>query len=71
MKKALINTAVLVVALTSTFYVLTELLLLSVHHGPLPFTVGLAALAGLAAYAAVSLPLLFFRAVQHEDRQPK
>lgn len=71
MKKAIINTAVLAVALTATFYVLTELLLLAAGHGPLPFTVGLAALAGLATYAALTLPVLFFRAVRHEDRQPK
>ena len=67
MKKALINTTVLAMALVSTFYVLTQLLLLAAGHGPLPFTVGLAALSGLAAYAAVSLPLLFYRAVRHED----
>ncbi len=67
MKQALINTAVLAVALASTFYVLTELLLLAAGHGPLPFTAGLAALAALAAYAAMALPVLFFRAVRHED----
>lgn len=67
MKQAFINTAVLAVALTATFYILTELLLLAADHGPLPFTVGLAALAGLAAYTALTLPLLFFRAVHHED----
>jgi hypothetical protein len=67
MKQALRNTAVLVVALASTFYVLTQLLILAADHGPLPFTVGLAALAGLAAYAAVVLPVAFYRAVRHED----
>ncbi len=67
MKQALINTAVLAVALIATFFTLTELLLLAAHHGPLPFTVGLAALAALAASAALTLPLLFFRAVRHED----
>lgn len=67
MKQAILNTAVLAVALVSTFYVLTELLLLAAHHGPLPFTVGLAALAALAAYAAMTLPVAFYRAVRHED----
>ena len=67
MKQAIINTAVLAMALVSTFYVLTELLLLAAHHGPLPFTVGLAALAAFAAYAAMALPVAFFRAVRHED----
>ena len=67
MKQAVINTAVLAVALVSTFYVLTELLLLAAHHGPLPFTVAIAALAALAAYAAMVLPVAFFRAVRHED----
>lgn len=71
MKQAFINTAVLAVALAGTFYVLTQLLILAADHGPLPFTAAIAALFGLAAYAAVSLPLLFYRAVRHEDRQPK
>lgn len=71
MKKAIINTAVLAVALTATFYVLTGLLLLAADHGPLPLTAAFAALAALAAYAALTLPVLFYRAVRHEDRQPK
>lgn len=67
MKQALINTAVLAVALAGTFYVLTQLLLLAAGHGPLPLTVGLAALASLAAYVAVTIPVAFYRAVRHED----
>ena len=71
MKKALISTAVLAITLIATFFTLTELLLLAAGHGPLPFTVGLAALAAFAAYAAVVLPVAFFRAVRHEDQPPK
>ena len=67
MKKAIINTAVLAIALITTFYVLTELLLLAAGHGPLPLSVAFAALAGLAAYAAMTLPVAFYRAVRHED----
>ncbi len=67
MKQALLNTAVLAVALTATFYVMTGLLLLAAGRGPLPLTVAFAALAALAAYAAVTLPVLFYRAVRHED----
>ena len=67
MKKALINTAVLAVALASTFYVLTGFLFLAADHGPLPFTAAVAALSGLAAYAAITIPIIFYRAVHHED----
>ena len=68
MKQAILNTTVLAVALVSTFYVLTELLLLlAAHHGPLPLSAALAAFAALAAYAAVLLPVAFYRAVRHED----
>jgi multidrug transporter EmrE-like cation transporter len=67
MKKALINTAVLAIALIAPFYVLTQLLFLSAHHGPLPLSAAFAALAGLAACAAMTLPVAFYRAVRHED----
>lgn len=71
MKQALLNTAVLAVALAGTFYVLTQLLLLAAGHGPLPLVAGLVVLSGLAAYATMVLPVAFFRAVRHEDQPPK
>ncbi len=67
MKQAILNTTVLAVALVSTFYVLTELLLLAAHHGPLPLSAAFATFAALAAYAAMTLPVTFYRAVRHED----
>ena len=67
MYQAIRNTLVLAIALIATFYVLTELLLLSAHHGPLPLSAAFAVLAALAAYAALTLPTAFYRAVRHED----
>ena len=54
MKQAIINTAVLAVALVSTFYVLTELLLLAAHHGPLPLVTGLVGMCPLYSLIGVN-----------------